>query len=88
MNNPTHAAMAPRGFAGKMLELGADTQSTLLRLLIVLIACGVLAAATDTFLTGSNAANLLRQTSLLFVIAAGATIVKLAGGLDLSIGAN
>jgi ribose transport system permease protein len=54
---------------------------------IVLIGLG-LALMTDAFLTVANLLNVLRQTALLFLIASGLTLVVLAGGLDLSIGAN
>jgi len=54
---------------------------------IVLIGLG-LALMSDAFLTVANLLNVLRQTALLFLIASGLTLVVLAGGLDLSIGAN
>jgi ribose transport system permease protein len=39
-------------------------------------------------LTASNLLNVLRQASLIFLLASGVTLVILAAGLDLSIGAN
>jgi ribose transport system permease protein len=54
---------------------------------IVLIGLG-LALMSDAFLTVANLLNVLRQTALLFLIASGLTLVVIAGGLDLSIGAN
>ena len=54
---------------------------------IVLIAVA-LAVLSDAFLTVANLLNVLRQTALLFLIASGLTLVVIAGGLDLSIGAN
>jgi ribose transport system permease protein len=50
--------------------------------------CVVLAFLTDAFLTTSNLLNVLRQASLVFLLASGLTFVILAAGLDLSIGAN
>ena len=47
-----------------------------------------LAFSTDAFLTAANLLNVLRQASLLFLIASGVTLVIVAAGLDLSIGAN
>ena len=47
-----------------------------------------LAVFTDTFLTANNLWNVLRQASLTFLIGSGVTLVILAAGLDLSIGAN
>jgi ribose transport system permease protein len=54
---------------------------------IVLIGLA-LSMLSDAFLTVPNLLNVLRQTALLFLIASGLTMVVLAGGLDLSIGAN
>jgi ribose transport system permease protein len=47
-----------------------------------------LAISTDAFLNAENLLNVLRQASLLFLIASGLTLVILGAGLDLSIGAN
>jgi len=54
----------------------------------VVLLCVALTLLSDAFLTGANLLNVLRQTALLFLIASGLTLVVLAGGLDLSIGAN
>jgi ribose transport system permease protein len=54
---------------------------------LVLIAAS-LALWSDAFLTVDNLLNVLRQTALLFLIASGLTLVVVAGGLDLSIGAT
>jgi ribose transport system permease protein len=48
--------------------------------------CVVLALATDTFLTGSNLSNVVRQNAFPAIIAAGMTFVILTGGIDLSVG--
>lgn len=53
--------------------------------LIILVA--VLSAISPSFLTWSNFITVTRQASLQFLLAAGLTIVVLAGGIDLSIGA-
>jgi ribose transport system permease protein len=58
------------------------------RLLAALLICIVLAMLSGSFLTIGNILNVLRQTSLLFFIASGLTLVVLTGGLDLSVGAN
>jgi ribose transport system permease protein len=58
------------------------------RLLAALLICGALTVLTESFFSLGNILNVLRQTSLLFFIAAGLTLVVLTGGLDLSIGAN
>ena len=48
----------------------------------------VLTVLSGSFLTVNNLLNVLRQASLTFLVASGATFVILAAGLDLSIGAN
>lgn len=47
-----------------------------------------LATSTDAFLTVDNLLNVSRQSALLFLVASGLTLVVVAGGLDLSIGAT
>jgi ribose transport system permease protein len=54
----------------------------------VLLLSIVLAVSSDAFFTASNVLNVLRQASLTFLIASGVTLVIIAGGIDLSIGAN
>jgi ribose transport system permease protein len=54
----------------------------------VLIISVILALLSDAFLSTSNLLNVLRQASLIFLLASGVTLVILAAGLDLSIGAN
>lgn len=55
-----------------------------------LIACIglLLASLSPGFVTTDNFLNILRQASLLFLVASGLTLVIIGGGLDLSIGAN
>ena len=60
----------------------------LARVLAVLALCVVLGLLSDAFLTRGNLVNVLRQTSLLFFLASGLTLVVLTAGLDLSVGAN
>ncbi len=58
------------------------------RIVGVVLVAGLLAFASDGFLTPANLLNVWRQASLTFLIASGATLVVLTAGLDLSIGAN
>lgn len=71
-----------------LLHLSPTIRSIGLRLAMVLSICTALTFVTDSFLSASNLSNVLRQASLLFIIASGATIVMLAGGIDLSIGST
>jgi len=60
----------------------------LYRLLAAMLICLALSFASDVFPTSGNLLNMLRQTTLLFLIASGLTLVILTAGLDLSVGAN
>jgi len=68
--------------------LSGDLVQLLYRLSAALLVCVLLALLSDSFLSMGNILNVLRQTSLLFFIASGLTLVVLTGGLDLSVGAN
>lgn len=68
--------------------LSADARSFAYRLAALGLLCLLLAVASDAFLTLGNILNVLRQASLLFLLASGLTLVILTGGLDLSVGAN
>ena len=57
-------------------------------MLVVVLIGGALSFASEAFLTQSNLLNVLRQASLVFLIASGLTLVILTAGLDLSVGAN
>ncbi|WP_454726715.1 MULTISPECIES: ABC transporter permease [Cupriavidus] len=71
-----------------MPPLSADARSFAYRLFALGLLCLALALASDAFLTLGNLLNVLRQASLLFLLASGLTLVILTGGLDLSVGAN
>jgi ribose transport system permease protein len=68
--------------------ISADVEALGYRVAGVLLLSIVLAVSSDAFLTASNVLNVLRQASLTFLIASGVTLVIIAGGIDLSIGAN
>ncbi len=68
--------------------MGANLKALGYRLAAALALCAVLALATDAFLSTNNLLNVLRQASLLFLLASGLTLVILTAGLDLSVGAN
>ena len=68
--------------------LTADLRTIGYRLTAAFLLCVLLALTTDVFLTANNLLNVLRQASLLFLLASGLTLVILTAGLDLSVGAN
>ena len=64
----------------------ASLLSKLSRVIALALICTVLAALTPNFLTLSNLINVLRQASLLAIIAIGMTMTMLIKGIDLSVG--
>ena len=52
-----------------------------------LILCTIISFATPNFLTKTNILNLLRQSSIIGIIATGMTFVVISGNFDLSVGA-
>ncbi len=68
--------------------LAPEMTALVARLAGVLLLCVALSVVSDAFLSTSNLLNVLRQASLVFLLASGLTFVILAAGLDLSIGAN
>lgn len=69
-------------------HLSAETTALLGRLILILLIAGALTVVDPGFASVSNLLNMLRQASLLFLIASGLTLVIIGGGLDLSVGAN
>ncbi|MFD7709677.1 ABC transporter permease [Streptomyces sp. NPDC059785] len=58
-------------------------------LVVVLVLVVVFAGVeTDSFATSTNVLNILRQVSVVAVIAAGLTLLMTAGGMDFSMGSN
>lgn len=79
------AAVSPERRSLPRLRFGVLLNLTLFALLIVIWTA--LALATDSFMTSGNITNLMRQFSLLAIIAIGQTFVIITGGIDLSVGA-
>jgi ribose transport system permease protein len=52
----------------------------------LILLCGFLSVATDTFLSVRNALNILDQITVLGIMAVGMSFVILIGGIDLSVG--
>lgn len=57
-----------------------------INLLALVIICAVLAALTPRFLTTENLTNILRQISVVVIVASVVTLLMVGGGLDLSVG--
>jgi ribose transport system permease protein len=56
-------------------------------LVLLVLVCIIATVRYETFLTPENLLNVLRQNSMLGIIALGMTFVILTGGIDLSVGA-
>lgn len=69
-------------------HISPEQRAVLLRLLVLGLLGLALSFASTGFLTSGNLLNVLRQASLMFLLASGLTLVILCGGLDLSVGAN
>lgn len=80
--------MSPDTTAARRFDPRALIHSPLALPLIGLIVVSVLMAfASDNFFTVSNILNVLRQVSIIAILAVGMTFVILTGGIDLSVGA-
>jgi ribose transport system permease protein len=60
--------------------------SSLSRLATIILLLMVLSVVSPAFLSAQNLVNIVRQASLLFLLASGLTLVILTAGIDLSIG--
>lgn len=69
-------------------NISPEQRAILGRTAVILFLGVLLTLSIDAFGTYSNVITVLRQASLLFLVAFGLTFVVISGGLDLSIGAN
>ena len=69
-------------------RLTGDNSTLLARVALLVVLCCGLGLASDSFATVANLFNVLRQASLIYLLAAGLTMVIVAGGIDLSVAAN
>lgn len=84
MSSTVNASLSP--VSG--LQFSPEQRALTLRLVVLCLLALLLTVASNAFLTPGNLLNVLRQASLMFLLASGLTLVILCGGLDLSIGAN
>lgn len=82
------AGQRPADAGGLRDRMGDEALAFALRIVLILGMGIMLAAITDGFLSAANILNVLRQASLIFLLASGLTLVILAGGFDLSIASN
>lgn len=74
--------------ASDALQLSPEQKSVAKRVFVLFLLAASLAFLAPAFTSSTNLLNVLRQASLIFLVASGLTFVILCGGLDLSIGAN
>jgi len=68
-------------------RLGRLREATLLWIVaIAIIMMGVISMLSPHFLTFANMTNLMKQVSIVAILAAGQSVVIIAGGIDLSVG--
>ena len=73
--------------AGRLKEWARPHSALLALTAVLLILCVITASRSDVFLTVDNLRNVFLQVSVLSIAAAGTTMLMVAGGIDLSIGA-
>lgn len=62
------------------------TQKVLVNLIVLIALWVVLSLTAENFLDWTNAKNIMRQISIVAIVASAATLVMISGGLDLSVG--
>ncbi|KRA24586.1 ribose ABC transporter permease [Microbacterium sp. Root61] len=81
---PMTAALALRTGPARWWSLGGHGGLILVLIVVVVITT----MGSDAFLTTNNVLNVLRQVSVVTVIAAGLTVLMISGGIDFSMGSN
>jgi len=79
---------APRDFQARTQLLGRIFLSIGVLPILLVVSLILFSLLSDNFLTFSNIANMLRQTSYLTIVALGQMIVMLTAGFDLSVGST
>ena len=88
MSAPGERAMPPALRQHWRHRIGSENLALAFRIALIAAIGIALALSTDAFLSTANLLNVLRQASLMFLLASGLTLVIVAGGFDLSIAAN
>lgn len=85
LKNGSQAVDAPKG-SNKIVEFFKYIASEYVIVYAVIGLCVVLALSTNVFLTTGNIMNVLRQISMIAILAAGIFFVMVGGGSDISVG--
>jgi ribose transport system permease protein len=79
-------AAAPAGLFGRVVKGVRGERTSGLIILMVLIIVIMALIKPDTFFTSTNLFNILKQASIVSIIAFGQTFIMVSGGIDLSVG--
>ncbi|OHD71756.1 MAG: hypothetical protein A2V99_17510 [Spirochaetes bacterium RBG_16_67_19] len=79
---------AKKPLAGRIARLLFGQRESGLFLLILLLVVVLSALRPTTFFSSENLFNILKQVSLVTIVAVGQTLVMVSGGIDLSVGFN
>jgi ribose/xylose/arabinose/galactoside ABC-type transport system permease subunit len=82
MTTPSGAATGERARTRPGLTIG----HSFVTLAILLVLCAIFAVLTPVFLTQANLTNVLRQVTIVVIVAVAGTMVLISGGLDISVG--
>jgi ribose transport system permease protein len=85
---PASSAQNRAWATGLRDRYGDEAMAFALRVALIAVTGVLLAVFTEGFSSSANILNVLRQASLIFLLASGLTLVILAGGFDLSIASN
>ncbi|GIW56474.1 MAG: ribose ABC transporter permease [Nitrospiraceae bacterium] len=71
------------------VRLAAGYHRSKIALIVVIVGLGAITTTrSDVFLTWGNFTNILIQTAIVGILAAGTTMLMVSGGIDLSVGSN
>lgn len=84
----TPGAEHGRSLGGRVARTLFGQRESGLFLLILLLVIALSAARPDTFFSSENLFNILKQVSLVTIVAVAQTLVMVSGGIDLSVGFN
>ena len=85
MSNPTEEKQAKSAKKTTLSLIVNNHEFTIAAFLIIMVV--VFSVVTNSFMTINNILNILNQTSITFIMAAGMTFVMICGGIDLSVAA-
>lgn len=83
MNQQKAVSFNLKSYSGKVFRFLWMEYSALFALILLIVVAGIL---NPRFLTSQNLINIVRQVSIIGIIAMGMTVIIISGGIDLSVG--